>query len=109
MSALTLAQSRQVFRRLKPISQIVILAESLDVLTTLVGISMFSSINEMNPLPGIAGGWIGTLLLKFFAVAVVVFILEKVEKWPKFVWLVPTVAILPVLWNIVIISAEFML
>ena len=106
MSTFTLAQSRKVFRSLKPISQIVILAESLDVLTTLIGLSLFSHINEMNPLPTITGSWYTTILIKLVAVAIVVYVLERVEKWPRFVWIVPITAMLPVLWNLLIISAE---
>jgi hypothetical protein len=37
----------------------------------------------------------------------VAFILERVPRWPKIVWIVPIVAWLPFFWNLLVIMVEF--
>jgi hypothetical protein len=95
-------------RRLKPVSLIFIAAELLDVLTTLVGLALFPQMWESNPLPGLLGGVFPAALAKGLVVLGVVFVLEKVENWPRLVWVVPAMAFSPVLWNLFAITAELM-
>lgn len=95
--------------QLKTISKVVILAEALDVLTTFTGITFFPQMWETNPLPGFIGGWLPTVFAKILATFLVVLVLERVEKWPRLVWLVPIIAGLPVFWNSLCILAELMI
>ena len=91
---------------LKPISQAVLLAEGTDVLTTFSGFLVFPQMWEANPLRSALGGWIPMILVKLLATLVVVLILERVEKWPKPVWIIPIAAAIPVLWNLISMMAE---
>lgn len=92
--------------RLRPISKALILAELLDLLTTSVGIWMFPQISEANPMLMELGGWLPLLVTKLLATLFVVYILERIEKWSFLVWVVPLIAVLPVIWNIICILAE---
>jgi hypothetical protein len=94
--------------QLKPVSWAVILAEGLDLATTFGGFSLFPQMWEANPVHGLLGGWGLTILAKLIATLLVVLILERVDRWPRPVWLVPVTASLPVLWNLASILAEIM-
>jgi uncharacterized membrane protein len=100
------AQTLGLPLQLKPVSMALILAELLDVATTLVGFLFFPQIWEANPLLITFGGWMQLLLAKLVAVAFVVLILEKVKTWPRLVWIIPLVASLPALWNTFCLLAE---
>jgi uncharacterized membrane protein len=95
-------------RRLKPLSQVFIAAELLDILTTFAGLALYPQMWESNPLPGLLGGMFPAMLVKLCVVLGVVFVLEKVETWPRLVWIVPAMALSPVLWNVFSITAEFL-
>jgi hypothetical protein len=103
----TLLHNNVVRLRLKPISIFLIVAEILDLMTTLQGFRWFPQLWESNPLAGLYGGMTTAILAKVLVTLCVVFIFERVDKWPRLVWLVPAVAWLPVLWNILVIWAEF--
>ena len=92
--------------RLKSVSVAVLGAELLDIATTFLGLLMFPQVTEANPLASFFGGMMGTVLFKIAVVLFVILILEKVEKWPRVVWVVPITAALAVVWNLVIILAE---
>ncbi|HEX7976219.1 MAG TPA: hypothetical protein VF498_17550 [Anaerolineales bacterium] len=96
--------------RLKPlllsVSWALLAAEGLDMLSTFVGTTLFPQMWETNPLPAQLGGWIPTILAKVVATALVILILERIEKWPKQVWIIPWVALLPAAWNVINMFAE---
>jgi len=69
------------------------------------------------------GGWIQIVALKVIATALMVFIIEGYEKLPipttkigsitiferklpKIVWIVPIIAFIPVIWNVLVIILE---
>ena len=91
---------------LKPVSQAVLAAECLDVFTTFSGFLVFPQMWEANPLRISLGGWVPLIMVKLLATLVVVMILERIEKWPKPVWVIPLAAALPVLWNLISMLAE---
>jgi hypothetical protein len=91
---------------LKPVSRALLIAETLDLMTTFGGFVFFPHMWEANPLPGILGGWAPTIALKIAGTILVIMILEKVEKWPRTVWIVPLAAFIPVAWNLTSILAE---
>jgi hypothetical protein len=95
-------------RTLKPVSRVIILAEALDVLTTFAGVFVFPQMWETNPLKLMLGGWIPVILLKIIATLCMIAILERVEKWPRLVWVVPSLAFLPVMVNSISILAEIL-
>lgn len=82
------------------------IAELLDLLTTAAGLWLFPQIAEANPMLVAMGGWLPLLVSKFLATLFVVFVFEKIAKWSLFVWVVPSIATLPVIWNIFCILAE---
>jgi hypothetical protein len=92
--------------QLKPISWAVLIAETLDLATTFGGFVFFPQMWEANPLHGVLGGWNLMILFKIAATIFVIVTLERVEKWPRPVWVVPLAASLPVLWNLLSILAE---
>jgi hypothetical protein len=92
--------------QLKPISWAVLIAETMDIATTLAGFVLFPQMWEANPLPGILGGWSMTIIIKITATVIVIATLEKVERWPKPVWAIPLAASMPVIWNLMSILAE---
>lgn len=92
--------------RLKMISKLFILAEALDVFTTLWGILFIPQIWEANPIAGFLGSWPATLAVKVLATLIVVWVLEKIDSWPDLVRIIPILASLPVLWNILAILLE---
>lgn len=92
--------------QLKPITKTLLLYEELDVFTTLSGLTFFPEIVETNPLPGVVGGMLPTIFLKVIATTLAVIILERVKNWPKLVYIVPTIAALPVFWNILVIVTQ---
>lgn len=91
---------------LKPVSEAVLVAECLDMLTTFSGFLVFPQMWEANPLRMALGGWVPLLLAKLLATLVVVLILERIEKWPRPVWIIPAAAALPVVWNLISMLAE---
>jgi hypothetical protein len=91
---------------LKPISKVILIAEGLDLLTTFAGLLFFPQLWESNPMLVSFGSWLPTVLAKIAATIIIVIVIERVEKWPRLVWIVPTIAVLPVFWNIVCMLAE---
>ncbi|HJW91029.1 MAG TPA: hypothetical protein VJ436_10360 [Anaerolineales bacterium] len=94
--------------KLRPISQALILAETLDIITTYAGLLLFPQLWEANPLAGLLGGMFGATLLKMAITLGVVLVLERVPRWPRLVWIIPAVATLPVMWNLANILVEFL-
>jgi hypothetical protein len=94
--------------KLRPISQALILAETLDIITTYAGLVLIPQLWEANPLAGLPGGLFGATLLKIGITLGVVLVLERVPRWPRLVWIIPTVAALPVFWNLANILAEYL-
>ncbi len=92
--------------QLKPVTKTLLLYEELDILTTLSGLTLFPEIIETNPLPGMVGGMLPTILLKVIATLFIAVVLERVQNWPKLIYLVPTIAALPVFWNILVILTQ---
>lgn len=92
--------------QLKPVTKTLLLYEGLDILTTLSGLTLFPEIIEANPLPGMVGGMAPTILLKVIAILFIAVVLERVQNWPKLIYLVPTIAALPVFWNILVILTQ---
>jgi hypothetical protein len=91
---------------LKLISKVILLAEGLDLLTTFTGLLLFPQLRESNPMLVSFGSWLPTLLAKIVATVIVVIVIERVGKWSRLVWIVPTIALLPVFWNILTMLAE---
>jgi hypothetical protein len=91
---------------LRPISKALVVAESLDLLTTAAGLSLYPQIAEANPMLATMGGWLPLLVSKFLATLFVVFVFERMSKWSVLVWVVPSIATLPVIWNIFCILTE---
>ncbi len=96
----------KILAQLKPVTKTFLLYEELDIFTTLSGLTFFPEIVETNPLPGIMGGMLPTILLKVVATLFIIVILERVRNWPKLIYLVPTIAALPVFWNILVIVTQ---
>ena len=110
--------SRAPFR-LQSVSIVFIIAELLDLATTAVGLLVIPGIWEANPMVAGLGGWMQALLLKLAAVALIVSAIEVMNrplqlgsvrifsgKLPKAVWMIPVIAGLPMLWNILVIILE---
>lgn len=91
---------------LKTVSWAVIIAETLDMATTFGAFLFLPQMWEANPVQGWIGGWDVTILAKLVATLLVVWVLERIPRWPRPVWIIPAVAGLPVLWNLVCILAE---
>lgn len=91
---------------LKPISIVILIAEGLDLLTTFAGLLFFPQLSETNPMVVLLGGWLPTILAKIAATIIVVLIIERVGKWPRLIWIIPSIAVLPVFWNIICMLAE---
>jgi hypothetical protein len=87
---------------MKTISKVIIIAEGLDLLTTFVGLTFFPILRETNPL--IVNGWTTTVLTKIAATVIIVIVVERVGKWPKLIWIVPIIALLPTFWNLLNIA-----
>jgi hypothetical protein len=96
-------------KRLKPISRALLIAETLDVLTTFAGFYLAPQMWEANPMLAALGGWAQLLLAKVAAVLLVVFVLERVRSWPRLAWIIPLVAALPVAWNALALLVELAL
>jgi hypothetical protein len=109
----------QGLSKLHPVSKVFLLAEFLDMLTTMIGLLVIPKIWEANPIVEGVGGWLQTLLLKFIVMFIVVTVIELMRqpfkigsvtlisgKLPKAIWIIPVVAGLPVLWNYVVILLE---
>lgn len=92
--------------QLKPVTKTLLLYEELDIFTTLGGLTLFPEIVETNPLPGMVGGMLPTFFLKIVATLFIVIVLERVKNWPKLIYVVPTIAALPVFWNILVILTQ---
>jgi hypothetical protein len=92
--------------QLKPISWAVLIAETLDLATTFGSFVFFPQMWEANPLHGVFGGWNLTIFIKIAATLIVIATLERVDRWPRPVWIVPLAASLPVVWNLLSILAE---
>lgn len=92
--------------QLKPVTKSLLLYEELDIFTTISGLTFFPEIIETNPLPGVMGGMVPIILLKVIATLFMVIILERVKNWPKLIYLVPSIAALPVFWNILVIITQ---
>jgi hypothetical protein len=97
----------KTFLPMKRVSKAVIIYEVMDVCTTMGGFSLFPNLMETNPLPGVMGGMLQIILIKMLATFLIVYILESVRSWPKFVYIVPMIAGIPVVWNTLVILAEF--
>ena len=95
-----------IVRRFKPVSRAAMYGQALDLITTFVGLAIFSSIWEANPAYMLLGGWGATVLLKLSATVLIVYVLESVEEWPVIVWVIPLVTSLPVFWNILVMTLE---
>ena len=72
-----------------------LVAELLDVLTTLIGMEL--GFVELNPIGRIGVAWV--MPLKLLAIIVVALVLQTVPP-RKIYWTVPAVAGLIVLWNV---------
>lgn len=107
------------FGNLHLASKVFVVAEVLDLLTTMVGLLVIPGIWEANPIVGFIGGWFQTVILKSTVVILVVSVVElmrrplKVGKITVFsgrlskaIWIIPFVAALPVLWNNLVIILE---
>lgn len=92
--------------QLKPVTKTFLLYEELDIFTTLSGLTFFPEIVETNPLPAVLGGMFPIILLKIAATLIIVVILERVKSWPRLIYIVPSIAALPVFWNILVIVAQ---
>lgn len=92
--------------RLRPISKALVIAEVLDLMTTATGLWIFPQITEANPMLATMGGWLPLLASKFLATLFVVYVFEKIGRWSALVWVVPSIATLPVIWNIFCILSE---
>jgi hypothetical protein len=93
--------------RLKEVSKALLLAQSLDIITTMGGLYLLPQMRETNPLPMMLGGWSQTILFKLVMAMLVVMVLEAVEKWPMVVKIIPIIAILPGVWNLFLIVFEY--
>lgn len=95
-----------VVKRMKPVSRAAMYAQFLDLITTFIGLALFASITEANPVYAFLGGWRAIVLLKLAATGLIVFVLERVDVWPVGVWIVPLITSLPVFWNMLVMMAE---
>jgi hypothetical protein len=92
--------------QLKPVSKVFLAAEALDVLTTVAGLSLHPQMWEANPVAGFMGGILQVTLLKLLVTLAVVYVIEKVDRWPGLIWVVPLMASVPVIWNLFSITVE---
>ena len=107
MAQRSLIVSGNVPLKLKPVSKVFIAAEALDILTTFVGLSLQPQMWEANPVAGVLGGLVQAALFKLLVSVAVVYVIEKVDSWPRLIWVVPLMASTPVVWNLISISVEF--
>jgi hypothetical protein len=108
MAQISLVVILKGLQKLKPISKFFLAAEALDILTTFVGLSLHPQMWEANPVAGFLGGMAQAALFKLLVTLAVVYVIEKVASWPRLIWAVPLMASVPVVWNLLSISAEFM-
>jgi hypothetical protein len=108
MAQRSLTFSGDVPLKLKPVSKVFLAAEALDILTTFIGLSLHPQMWEANPVVGVLGGMVQAALFKLLVTLAVVYVIEKVDSWPRLIWVVPLMASVPVFWNLFSISVEFM-
>jgi hypothetical protein len=85
---------------LKTITAAFLLAQLLDIATTVIGINL-PGVIELHP----AGFGPNALLAKVAAMAGIGLILQ-LRDWPKAAWILPIISGLPALWNTLVILAE---
>ena len=86
--------------KIKKIVLIFLILETLDIITTLVGINYFGH-REVNPL-AIAIGLDGLMVLKIISVLVIATFMQRMNlKWLSI--LVTVIIGLPIVWNIIMI------
>lgn len=86
-----------IMQKLKLVVVFFILAELLDIITTLTGMYLFGAI-EKNPFMVYMGIEM-MILLKLFITCIATYIMQKFDL-KKLAWAIPIAAILPVIWNI---------
>lgn len=95
--------------RIKPLTASFVIAEVLDLSITTVGISLVSAVSEAWKtalwLEDILG-WNQLLFVKLLVTICVAVVLQLVPFKTRLIWLIPTVASLPVIWNVLVIAAE---
>lgn len=88
-----------IWQQLRPYTKVFLIAETLDYLTTLVGLFFLDlGLKEVNT---ILNFWV-LLIVKFIAV---IFVAWRLDNWKysKKIWVVPVIALLPAIWNIGVI------
>lgn len=90
---------------LKPVSVYFLIIELLDVITTIVGILVFGAI-ELNGLVQQIG-WVNLFIIKILAIGLVFYVIQKFNFSRKII-IVPIIATLPVLWNLINIIVEML-
>ena len=85
---------------MKTITKTFIIAEGLDLLTTITGI-IFLNLWDANPLQIC----FTTIICKIVITVIVAWILQIKAKHSVY-WIIPSVAVLPVIWNIFVIVFE---
>lgn len=93
--------------KLKPTVCIVLIVETMDVISTLIGIRYFGLV-EINPIASFLGMY-GFFVFKTMAVLAVAGMLQvkNLGKW--FEWFMAGLLTLPVLWNITLMIIKAML
>lgn len=95
---------------IKPVTLFFVMAEVLDVASTTLGRYFFPQMWEAwipaNTIAGILS-WDGLLVIKMLATLGVAVVLQASSIRTRLVWVVPLIAGLPVIWNGIVITAEF--
>lgn len=85
-----------------------VLAQGLDLLTTLAGIRLLGLYEAWEPALAVAGavGWTGLVWGKAGVAVLIAALLQALPLRSRSVWALPVVAGLPALWNLLVIAVE---
>lgn len=91
----------------------------MDIAITIFGISACASCWEANPIVVLLNGWTPVLAIKLLVTILVVLVIDILSRppavgsfkyssgvLPRAIWLLPIIAGLPVLWNILVLTFE---
>lgn len=87
---------------MKLITKASVVAQVSDIALTSVGLAVLP-VQELNP-----NGFATTLFCKLLVIGLLVFLFERLT-FPKIAWIIPIIAMIPVLWNMLVILSEMYL
>lgn len=104
-----------------PVSILFLIAQAFDVLTTLFGLYALPQLWEANPAAIWLGSWPLVVLWKWALALTAVMIIEWMRRplclgkyqllsgnLPRAIWIIPVIAGLPAIWNLLVILLEIL-